>query len=370
MPNEGVSVNMPNDGLQVIDDPALLEKMLEDQEKCDNFYKPTNYWAYYENQFLPELRRYGLKDFRRHRASVVNSFGATDLKIKPRIEFQPTIPGRNKLTRYLNVLFDKLSFVALAVNEINLDDVTLYLYSRVKEKFEALGMDLDKCPTSRFGNPEDMQEVKGGIWSREHLQYCSMFADAAKHISFDNHSTICELGPGMGRSIEVMAHLFPGATLLAFDIAPQLYVSNQYLQMVFGPRVISYKDAISVKPEPERIKGKIVMLPTWKMPEWSTMKVDVFWNSASFQEMEPDVVRNYLRLVNQMRPESIYINAIPEGNYWGEWKEGRGGTKAPVQEKYYFESLESAYSLAHAYSTDMFLQKPDHRSYVFKRRSH
>jgi len=360
---------MPNGGLQVADDPALLKQMLDDQDKCDNLYKPTNYWAHYEKQFLPELRRYGLRDFRRRRASVLNSFGATDLKLNAQIEFQPRIRGRSKVTKYLNTVFSELPFVSLTGSPINFDDVTLYFYSRVKAKFDALKLNLDMCPTSRFGNPEDLLEVNEGLWSREHLQYCSMFADATRYISFYERSTICELGPGMGRNIEVMAHLLPGATFLVFDIAPQLYVSNSYLQAVFGSRVIPYRDAVSLKPGPDQIKGQIIIMPSWKVPEWASCKIDVFWNSASFQEMEPEVVRNYLGLVSQMGPESIYINALPGGNYWGEWRRGKGGTKAPVEGKYYFESLKDSYNLAHSYTTDLFLQKPDHVSYIFKRRA-
>jgi len=361
---------MLNKGLQVADDPALLKKMLDDQDRCNDLYKPTNYWAFYEKKFLPELRRHGLRDFRRRRASVLSSFGATDLRIKAEIEFQPRIRGRNKLTKYLSVLFNKLPFVALAASGIDLNDVTLYFYWRVKAKFDALGMDLDRCPTSRFGNPEDLLEVNGRPWSRQHLQYCAMFADAAKHINFSSErSTICELGPGMGRNIEIMAHLLPDATFLVFDIAPQLYVSNLYLQTVFGTRVIPYGEAVSLKPEAEQAKGRIIILPSWKMPEWSSFKIDVFWNSASFQEMEPGVVLNYLRLVNQMGPEKIYINSMLKGNYWGEWKSGRGGTKAPVEEQHYWEGLNGLYRLAHSWSTDLFLRRPDHTSYIFERRA-
>ena len=361
---------MHNNGLQVADDPELLKKMLEDQDGCNDLYKPTNYWAFYEKTFVPELEKRGLRNFRRRRTSVLNSFGATDLKIQAHMEFQPRIRGQSILTKYLNVLFNRLPFVALAVSGIDVDAVTLYFYSHVKAKLDTLEMDIDKCPTSRYGNPEDLLEVNGGFWSREHLQYCSMFADAARHISFNERSVICELGPGMGRNIEVMAHLLPDATFLVFDIAPQLYISNAYLRAVFGSRVIPYRNAVSLMPGSEQAKGKIILLPTWKMPEWSSFKIDVFWNSASFQEMEPDVVLNYLRLVNQMRPDWIYINALPEGNYWGEWKQGRGGTKAPVGEKYYFESLKDVYDLAHSYGTDLFLQKPDHQSYIFRRRDH
>ena len=179
----------------------------------------------------------------------------------------------------------------------------------------------------------------------------------------------CELGPGLGRNIEVLAPLYKNATFLLFDIPPQQYVAHQYLSRVFPDRFIKYNESITIEPSsttiPKSLQGKIVLLPTWKMPKWEKIKIDIFWNSASFQEMEPDVVKNYLRHVISMDPSYIYINAKPGGNYWGEWQPGRGGTKEPVHKKYYFETLSSVYEIKAEYWTDYFLRPQDYRSYIF-----
>ena len=56
------------------------------------------------------------------------------------------------------------------------------------------------------------------------------------------------------------------------------------------------------------------------------------------------MVRNYLRLVKRMAPRWISIMAMPGGNYWGEWKPGKGGTKEPVVSSIYFDGLAPEYA--------------------------
>src|SRR3989442_5199530 len=132
-----------------------------------------------------------------------------------------------------------------------------------------------------------------------------MFADALWPMPLSQDAVMVELGAGLGRNIEVVAHLFPHATLLLFDIPPQLYVSHQYLASVFSNRVIGYDEAVSIAPEcmiPDHARGKIVILPTCRLPNWAGVHVDLFWNSASFQEIEPHVVAKYLRLGVEMSP--------------------------------------------------------------------
>jgi putative sugar O-methyltransferase len=204
------------------------------------------------------------------------------------------------------------------------------------------------------------------------LQNCALLADFAKNVSLNKIDTILELGAGLGRNIEVLAHLLPNATLFVVDIPPQLYVTNQYLSKVFGDRVIPYRKAIALKPKtgqglPVEVKGKIVILPSWQMPAWSDIKINLFWNSASFQEMEPDVVTNYLGLVKKMSPEWIYINALPGGNYRGTWSPGKGGTKLPVTDDIYRSALQPEYGLDSQYNTDYFLRINDYQSYIYKR---
>ncbi len=357
---------------QVPDDMDLLEQMMEDLERCDEFYRPTSYWIHLQKSFLPELRGKGLGDFRRRKGSVLSSFGATDLLIDGILAIKPSFRGAKRLTAFLNAFIDWFPLLELEIPAMNPLWLTSYFYRHVKSKYEAIGLELRRCPTSKFGNPEDLETIGNGVWSTIHLQYCSMFADAAKHIGFKPDGVFCELGAGLGRNVEIIGQVFENTTALVFDIPPQLYVANQYLQTIFGSRVISYREAISLIPPkdgsiPKGLVGKIIVLPTWRMPDWSNTKIDVFWNSASFQEMEPDVVSNYLSRVASMCPEWIFINALPMGNYWGEWKPGRGGTEAPVMESCYMETLQALYSLHCMYHTDYFLRTNDYRSYIFRR---
>lgn len=357
---------------QVQDNYPLLLDMLNDMRLADPLYRPTNYWSFYEQRFLPELRQRGLRDFRSRTDSILTSFGATDPLPIPELRFKKAFKGATRLGRLLTKAIEKSGLIELFVLRIDPYSVTPLLLNYVRDKFEKMGLDIMKCPTSEFGNPEDQFETQGTIWSSTHLVYCSMVADAAKFISFSNESVICELGSGMGRNIEVLGKLYPGATLLLFDIPPQLYVANQYLTSIFGDRVISYSTATSLDPTNaqalESVKGKIVILPSWKIPAWSHFKVDVFWNSASFQEMEIGVVQNYLAHVKTMNPRWIYINALPQGNWWGQREEGRGGVLEAVTESCYQEALQPNYLLQTTYETDYFFRPKDYKSYIFERR--
>lgn len=357
---------------QVDDDPLLLDKMMRDLDMADDIYKPTNYWKYYEKAFMPELKKRGLFDYRRRKFSILASFGAVDLLLSVKVASRIKYKGCNRLANLVEQLL--LSNPFFNINKFNLcsrESLTPYFYWYVKNKFDLANLNIGKCPTSSFGNPEDLVEIDNGLWSLAHLNYCSMVADASSYINFHDDMTVCELGAGMGRNIEILAHLFDRATFLLFDIPPQLYVSNQYLSAVFKERVISYRDAVTLKPVNTAdfrslISGRIIMLPSWKMPEWRNVMIDIFWNCASFQEMEPDVVVNYLDIVKSMSPRYVYINAIPQGNYWGKWKLGRGGTKEPVLCHYYQDSLKEKYEPITKYHTDYFLQKPEYVSYLFK----
>lgn len=358
---------------QIPDDFALLEEMMDDLKVASPLYQPTNYWAYYEKRFLPELRNAGLRNVRRRRDSVLSSFGATDLTIKPKLAAKAGARGVGVFARMIDSVLNQNPLLELKLDQISDDGITRYFYAHTKAKFDGIRMDLRISPAATCGNPEDLVEIDSLPWSRAHLQYCSMFADAARYIRFPAEGVLCELGAGMGRNVQVMAKLFDRATLLHFDIPPQLYVANQYLQEVFGSRVLPYREAKRLLPAaddgrvPKEAQGKILLLPTWRMPDWASTKIDLFWNSASFQEMEPKVVTNYLQLVRGMRPEWIYINANPTGCTWGEDKEGGG--RIPVTESVYVEALRDLYELHCAYDTDYFLRPRALKSYVFHKKA-
>jgi len=358
------------DYIQIEDDRALLDLMLADMKQSEVYFQPTHLWRFYETKFLPELRAKGLKDFRRRRHSVLGSFGGTDPFVRPFWSRRDMLTNWKIVQKLMNRLFPVNP--SSGNNPLMRNFFAERHYWRVKDKFRQINMDIRNCPTSYFGNPEGIAQIEDKPWTTTHLRYCSLFADAARYVTFEPNGVFCELGTGLGRNIEVLASLFKEATIFVFDIPPQLYVANQYLGKVFGSRVVTYKDANSLDPANKDcanvIKGKIIIQPSWRMPIWASTKIDVFWNSASFQEMEPEVVSNYLALIRKMCPEYIYINAMPGGNYHpGEASKGGLGTIAPVLYNYYVESLQDSYVLLKTYTTDHLDGLTDHQSYVFKR---
>jgi putative sugar O-methyltransferase len=54
----------------------------------------------------------------------------------------------------------------------------------------------------------------------------------------------------------------------------------------------------------------IFVFGNWKLPELKDFSYDLFWNSASFQEMEPDVVLNYLSYVNRQTKKYVFLNEM------------------------------------------------------------
>ena len=353
----------------VLDDAALLDRMMAGLAEADPKYQPTNYWQLYQAPVLDELRDLGLSGFRRRRHTLLDTFGATDTLARAEI----AVGGRwsARLSPIARKVFDAIPGVEAAVSGLAPGEITAYFFERVREKCATAGLDMARLGTSAIGDPEDLVEIEGQLWSIAHLQHCAMIADALRNIPFREDTVFCELGAGMGRTVEALARQFHSATLLLFDIPPQLYVAHQYLTAVFGPRVLPYGTlGDAAMPEgavPAHLRGRIIVEPSWRFPAWRGARVDLFWNSASFQEMEPDVVANYLGGVSAMAPAHVYINALPKGNYWGERRPGSGGTRQPVTDRVYQDSLAPAYRLARTYSTDYFMRAPAYRSYIFER---
>ena len=160
---------------------------------------------------------------------------------------------------------------------------------------------------SLVGNPAGVIEINENLYTRQMIQYYLQYVDICRHLNFDEIEVFAELGCCSGRQVEILATLHPKATYLLFDIAPQLYVAEQYLSAVFPERIVSYRETRSLTDlrniEPERI----YVLGSHKTPLMESARIDLFWNSASFHEMEPDIVKNYLGYVSESA-DWIYLS--------------------------------------------------------------
>jgi len=333
--------------MSTLDNPELLNIMLQDAQQAPDIYKPTNYWSVYGQRFLPELQKLGLKDFRRRRGSILSTFGATDLE--PSFALVDLSQSRlfgNRMTRLIPGWFYLLSWLSSLLNKCGyapvktdfygytIDDLKHSAYLLVRLMGDKIGVkSIDDFEVSLAGNPEDVFEVNGKPYTMRSLYYYLRYIYCAQFIDFERVKVIVELGSGSGKQAEVIKKLHPHITFLLFDIPPQLYVSHQYLCAVFPDAVVDYMTTRNMDTMSEIKAGNIYMFGNWKFPILSTVKIDLFWNAVSFQEMEPNVVANYLHYVNK-QADAVFLQQKMAGKEVAKRKGGHGVLQQTKLEHY------------------------------------
>lgn len=351
--------------------------MLEDLRRAPRDYQPTQYWRLYEEQFVPELKTRGLRDFRRRRGSTLHAFQAVDL-VEPIAEVGARSLSRllnNPLTRRIPGLLPllraaKSSLVSSTASVSYPDRVTPETLRRLYYGFAVAAgarspnaKSLSSVEMSLAGNPEDVFEVDGRPYSLSFVQQYLRYAFASRFLDFDGVEVFVELGAGNGKQLELLRKLHPKACYLAFDIPPQLYVLHQYLSAVFPGDVVDYRRTRAMTRLEGLAPGKILVLGAQQFPLIRTLpRLDLFWNSASFQEMEPGVVANYLAPVEE-KAAAVYLRQIMEGLHVAGNERDRGVQRPTTIEDYRrtlpsFELLELSPDVPF----------PNHSESVWKRR--
>jgi hypothetical protein len=172
------------------------------------------------------------------------------------------------------------------------------------------------------------------------LSYYVRYCFSQKHIRFRGDEIVVELGSGSGYQIEVLKKLYPDLTVLCFDLPAQIFLCEKYLTQALGePSIVGtgrtrgWSDLSSID------RGRVHFFGSWQIPLLENFGFDVFWNAASFGEMEPEIVENYLRYVKG-NASWIYLLQARHG------KETTGATHVenPIAFGDYEEML-SGYSL-------------------------
>lgn len=294
--------------MQVSDNYQLLKLMLEDMRTAPDIYKPTNCWAVLNKEFLPELSRAGLHDFRRRKKSILSCFGATDLKpFLGQIDLCQSRILYNRHTRkipFWTAFLESLNFILNKIFPIyfsyNLEVINLLHYELARlYGRESAAMPIEQFEASVVGNPEHIMKINGKIYTISMLDYYIQYAYCSRYVNFEDIHIFVELGAGSGKQIEVLKKLHPNICFLVFDIPPQLYVLEQYLSAIFPDDVVSYQKTRDMNRFSHAKNGKIYIFGNWKFPILEDLKVDLFWNAQSFPGMEPDVVASYLTYVNR-----------------------------------------------------------------------
>ncbi|AKU15182.1 putative sugar O-methyltransferase [Luteipulveratus mongoliensis] len=269
----------------------LTRQSLDELREAKPTYLPTNFWGPGVEALLKDMETQGLERFKSWRTAG--------------IWFNPTYGNS-----YTNAVIEKLLPIAQANNA---NATHNYLGAALNGSFEArrdfdvasMAWDQQRWPfdlinhgESRIGSPWQAYPLSGipeVTVGRAYVNYLLCLAALSRHVDAPPRSFL-EIGGGFGVLGEIVMSRDEDARYVDLDIPPLLTVASYYLTELFGPdRVATYDDTLS-KPGPITVE-KSAVLPNFRIEDLEG-EFEVFVNSFSFQEMEPDVVDHYVDQVS------------------------------------------------------------------------
>ena len=298
-----------NSYYQIQDDSNTLIAMVEDMSSSDKIYQPTNYWAPYCESILNSLRQHGLHNIRRRDPKLFGTFGATD--VAPRFQSPDCYSGDSSNYEVYLAVVGALNTIWEAGGPVGPDWTTLSDYfdmCRIVADANGTRSGVKVASSigfSRYGNPLGFDD-QGLFCSFNALYYYHFACFAARSVGLKEADTVVEIGSGYGGQAEVLKALFPDLTIVLLDLAPQLYVAERFLSATFPDAVIPYKNTRPSSWDGKLTPGHIHFLSPCDIERLAPTGRVLFWNSASFGEMEPETVINYGRNVSRFA-HSLYL---------------------------------------------------------------
>lgn len=288
----------------------LLEKLIAAYKEAPEEFQATRYWDTKENAVVEAIKELNPQELRSGKHAILGTFGFNEFVFNRIATFGLRIRMIFALIR--KVFFRGVTYLPYSVDLPDIREMAYHHCELLSELTKA--KPIQSIQASRFGNPEDIFEIKGNLYSMQFLGYYIRYCFAQKHISFKGNEIIVELGSGSGHQVEVLKKLYPEMTIICFDLPPQIYLCELYLTNVFGKdNLVSIEETMHWKDLSKLQKGKIHFMGNWQFPVLKDFKFDLFWNAASFGEMEPAVVKNYLNYISQ-NADWVYLLQIRKGN--------------------------------------------------------
>lgn len=319
----------------------LLDVMMKDLNQKEDLYKPGNYWKYYEENLIKQIKNNSLEELRKWNGGAgvgnIQSFGGGEMELQRyfRENFHPFEERFkifddnffikkyngfiNKISKYIP-LISFFSFRISIARKIFFDKIK-YEFNLLYELIENLDKDLLISHDSEFGSPI-------GFY-RENKFYTSHFLKSLLHIhfikqntNFDKINNIIELGAGIGLLGAAFLKLKKNIKYFIIDIPPALFISEYYLKSL-NYKVFGYEDLLNSKNDNINFDSyQVICIPTWRIDLLKNIRTDLFINIHSFQEMEKEQTLNYLDKISQNAPNYIFLlNAIN-----GHFKTNKIGT--------------------------------------------
>jgi putative sugar O-methyltransferase len=277
-----------------MEEKTTLKRLIQAYEQAPGEFRATQYWKFYENDIFNVVDNIDFNELRSGVYPILATFGFSDV----RYYYHPNLAIWKKF--FLKILHRIITInKPILPYQLRVDDICEMAYRHCQMMGTVTNsMPIDEIKVSSFGNPADIFEMDDSEYTIDFLSFYIRYCFANQVISFTGDETIVELGTGSGYQIEVLKKVNPNLTILCFDLPAQIYLCQEYLkhalenvELIGTDETLSWNDLSKIR------KGGVHFFGNWQFPLLKNFKFDVFWNAASFGEMELDIVENYLKYI-------------------------------------------------------------------------
>lgn len=285
-----------------------LTKMLEAAKQADPLYQATSFWESAVSPMLNDLESLGIENFRNWPTALAF--------------FVPTygFPGHGLRKTFVDSILSCAETTEHNDKEQAFIRQSLNGWNQALSDFRVVKASLDKPDTSFWsqfsesccGNPIESFVFDGRTYSRSSLNYLMGLAALSRFTDLSDVKRVVEIGGGFGSLGEILYQWHGNAIrYVNLDIPPTCAASDFYLKTASNENDFS---GLSTTDGPLSIDQltPLNVLPNWRVEDLRG-SIDLFVNYISFQEMEPDVVSNYLQKIDRLEPKWILIRHIREG---------------------------------------------------------
>jgi putative sugar O-methyltransferase len=296
-------------------DKAVSEQ-IEALVNSPTMYKPTLFWEPLKIRILNDIKEYGIENFKAFSSSLAafvgrygppaNGFSEASIDEVCEVAKRGGLSGNN-----LKMLQSFISGRMSAIADYRV------LRAGIIGNQTNRWLELEEFSESDCGGLKEQFEFDSKVHSRNSLNYMLMLQFFQRIVGQNvAPKSVVEVGGGWGVLGEIIGKCSKQAPhrtrYIDFDIPPVSTIAEYYLQKVFG------KDRCCVFSDLDESEFFVDDLPEFTVqPAWRienlTGEVDMFVNSISFQEMEPEIIRNYLGHARRLNARYLLLRNIREG---------------------------------------------------------
>ena len=315
----------------------ILDQVKSDYQNQNELYRPASFWENSAKKLVEVIVRDGLKEFRNDELMCqffvpkygvpTNSFDVETVnEIESFLGENGTKKQKLAMKEFLSGYFHALS------------DYRVFLAADRKEIMPNLAS-FSEC---KWGKPIEQYEFDGKFYSRSSLNYLLGLCLLKRHLKpEDKIETIVEIGGGFGTLGEILSYT-KATKYIDLDISPTSFVAHQYLEHVYGINNINEYNQKWDVIEIEKLR-RCSVLHSWQVEQLEG-KIDLFVNFISFQEMELNIIQNYLNQIKKTEPNWILLRNIKEGKQLRK-ENNKTGVLVPIVTEDYIKMLEDQYEL-------------------------